>query len=233
MGVALTTELVLRRREKESGMSHAIDAPSEPQVESKRLAAAGNGCPRAGSIGRTPSASSSITSSPLLAFVPWFFSWTGVVACAGRHLRLRHARHQSLLSPPADASQLRCPKWLEHALAILGVCCLQDTPARWVGSASPAPPALRRTARSAQPAGQLLLGPHGLAARAESRTVADRSLYERYAKDLLRERFYMNLERRLVVGVDQPRPVGACSISRASSSAWRRPAIGRRRCSSG
>ena len=27
---------------------------------------------------------------------------------------------------------LNCPKWLEHGLAILGVCCLQDTPARWV-----------------------------------------------------------------------------------------------------
>ena len=28
---------------------------------------------------------------------------------------------------------LACPKWLEHFFAILGLCCVQDTPARWVG----------------------------------------------------------------------------------------------------
>ncbi|MEI9804765.1 MAG: hypothetical protein WDN48_10345 [Pseudolabrys sp.] len=27
---------------------------------------------------------------------------------------------------------MKCPKWFEHALAILGVCCVQDTPMRWV-----------------------------------------------------------------------------------------------------
>src|SRR5262249_7839921 len=27
----------------------------------------------------------------------------------------------------------KCPLWLEHALCVLGACCLQDTPARWVG----------------------------------------------------------------------------------------------------
>ena len=27
---------------------------------------------------------------------------------------------------------LTLPKWLEHAFAVLGVCCLQDSPARWV-----------------------------------------------------------------------------------------------------
>ena len=25
-----------------------------------------------------------------------------------------------------------CPRWFERTLALLGVCCLQDTPARWV-----------------------------------------------------------------------------------------------------
>jgi stearoyl-CoA desaturase (delta-9 desaturase) len=27
-----------------------------------------------------------------------------------------------------------CPKPLEHAFAVLGICCMQDTPARWVAT---------------------------------------------------------------------------------------------------
>ena len=68
----------------------------------------------------------------LLAVTPWCFSWSGLVACAlgvyvfgtlginlGYHRLLTHR-------------SFRVPKWLERGLAILGVCCLQDTPARWV-----------------------------------------------------------------------------------------------------
>src|SRR5687768_7136090 len=67
-----------------------------------------------------------------LAFVPWLFSWTGVLLIplgnyffcslgigAGYHRLLTHRSYS-------------CPKWLEHFFAILGVCCLQDSPARWV-----------------------------------------------------------------------------------------------------
>ncbi len=68
----------------------------------------------------------------LLAFVPWLFSWTGVAMVfignylfcslgigAGFHRCLTHR-------------SFRCPKWFEHLLTILGVCTLQDLPARWV-----------------------------------------------------------------------------------------------------
>jgi fatty-acid desaturase len=68
----------------------------------------------------------------LLAFVPWLFSWTGVAMVfvgnylfcslgigAGFHRCLTHR-------------SFRCPKWFEHLLTILGVCTLQDSPARWV-----------------------------------------------------------------------------------------------------
>ncbi len=69
----------------------------------------------------------------LLAFVPWFFSWTGVVltflglyifGTLGISLCFHRAlTHRSVV----------CALWLEHSLAILGLCCVQDTPARWVG----------------------------------------------------------------------------------------------------
>ncbi|HEY6564459.1 MAG TPA: acyl-CoA desaturase, partial [Pirellulaceae bacterium] len=65
----------------------------------------------------------------LLAFVPWFFSWTGVVVGILGHLTFgmlgitvgyhRLLTHQGFT----------CPKWLEHFLAILGICTLQDSPA--------------------------------------------------------------------------------------------------------
>lgn len=67
-----------------------------------------------------------------LAFVPYFFSWTGVILLVvgiyifgvlginlGYHRLLAHRSFE-------------CPKWLEHALVLLAVCCLQDSPARWV-----------------------------------------------------------------------------------------------------
>ena len=68
----------------------------------------------------------------LLTCIPWLFSWTGLllipvgnyVFCslgigAGFHRLLTHRSY-------------RCPAWFEHTLAILGVCSLQDSPARWV-----------------------------------------------------------------------------------------------------
>ena len=67
-----------------------------------------------------------------LMFVPYFFSWYGLLSLplanyifcslgigAGYHRLLTHRGYQ-------------CPRWLEYTLATLGVCCMQDTPARWV-----------------------------------------------------------------------------------------------------
>jgi fatty-acid desaturase len=69
----------------------------------------------------------------VLAFLPAFFSGTGVVLCLlgvyvfgtlginlGYHRLLTHRG-------------FRCPKWLEHTLVLLGVCTAQQSPAFWVG----------------------------------------------------------------------------------------------------
>ena len=75
----------------------------------------------------------------LLAFVPWFFNWSAVaIAVAGFYvfgtLGIGLCYHRLLTH-----RSFVCPKWLEHAFAVLGVCCIQDTPARWVATAhSPA-----------------------------------------------------------------------------------------------
>jgi fatty-acid desaturase len=68
----------------------------------------------------------------LLALVPWFFTWGGVIlAVAGLFvfgtLGINLGYHRLLTH-----RGLICPKWLERTFVILGVCCVQDTPARWV-----------------------------------------------------------------------------------------------------
>jgi fatty-acid desaturase len=67
-----------------------------------------------------------------LAFLPWFFSWTGVLTCVvgvqligmlginvGYHRLFTHRG-------------FTCPRWVERTLAILGCCCGQDSPTYWV-----------------------------------------------------------------------------------------------------
>ena len=68
----------------------------------------------------------------LLAFIPWLFSWTAViVAFAGLFvfgmLGISLCYHRLLTH-----RGFVCPKWFEHTLAVLGLCSMQDTPARWV-----------------------------------------------------------------------------------------------------
>src|ERR1700742_478593 len=68
----------------------------------------------------------------LLAFIPWYFSWTGVAVFAiGLYvfgvLGINIGFHR-LLTHRAFS----CPLWLEHTFAILGTSCLQFSPAFWV-----------------------------------------------------------------------------------------------------
>src|ERR1700730_15175567 len=61
----------------------------------------------------------------LLAFLPWFFSWTGVtLAVLGIYvfgvLGINIGYHRLLTH-----KGFVCPKWLEHGFAVLGGWCLQ------------------------------------------------------------------------------------------------------------
>ena len=72
----------------------------------------------------------------LLALVPalagYLFTWSGLVLAIAGHfvfgmLGITIGYHRLLTH-----RGFTCPKWLEHMLAILGMCNLQDSPARWV-----------------------------------------------------------------------------------------------------
>jgi stearoyl-CoA desaturase (delta-9 desaturase) len=133
----------------------------------------------------------------LIAIWPWLFTWTGLALwLTGFYvfgtLGINLCYHRLLTH-----YSFKCPKWLEHTLAIIGVCCLQDTPARWVGVHR------RHHQHSDEPA-----DPHSPLVTFfwghmewlihVDRELERKSLYEHYAKDLLQDRFYRNLERRLV-----------------------------------
>jgi fatty-acid desaturase len=134
----------------------------------------------------------------LLAFVPWFFSWTGVVlAIAGTYVfgvfGINIGYHR-LLTHRGFAS----PKWFEHLLVILGVCCLQDSPARWVA-------AHRRHHRYSdeqQDPHSPLVGffwAHLGWLLVTNPDLGRLGAYDSYAKDVIRDPFYKRLERFYLV----------------------------------
>jgi fatty-acid desaturase len=131
----------------------------------------------------------------LLAFVPWYFSWTGVIVA------IVAARLSGMLGINLCYHRLlthrgfRCPKWLEHTFAIIAVCCVQDTPARWVA-------VHRRHHQHADeqpdPHSPLVsfFWSHMGWAIFKNPELSRLGIFERYAKDILRDRFYVALERR-------------------------------------
>jgi fatty-acid desaturase len=128
-----------------------------------------------------------------LAFVPWLFTWTGaVVMLIGVHVfgQAINLYYHRMLSHRS----FRVPRWLERMFAILALCCLQDTPARWVATHR-----LHHNHSDEEPdphtplvsffwahVGWLLVrnpGTHNLA------------VYHKYARDILSDPFYMRLEK--------------------------------------
>lgn len=130
-----------------------------------------------------------------LALLPMFFSWTGVALFAvgiyvfgvlginvGFHRLLTHR-------------SFTCPLWLEHTLAVLGTCCAQFSPALWVA-------VHRRHHHHADDE----LDPHSpvrsfiwshfgwLLVRPPDMKPA--VMIDRYARDLMRDPFYVALDRR-------------------------------------
>jgi len=133
----------------------------------------------------------------LLAFAPWFFSWIGVgLAIAGVYLfgglGINLCYHRLL-----SHRSFECPLWLEHTFAVMAVCCLQDAPARWVAvhrrhhhraDEEPDPHSPLVNLFWAY-AGWLLI---------ENTDLNRVALYDRYARDIVRDRFYVFLERAFV-----------------------------------
>lgn len=129
-----------------------------------------------------------------LAFVPFFFSWTGLllvpignyVFCslgigAGFHRLLAHRSY-------------KCPLWFEHVLAILGTCSMQQAPARWVLVHRMHHQHSDHQEDPHSPMVNWFWGHMGWV-MFQNRSLQSMANYDRYAKDLLHDPFYMKLER--------------------------------------
>jgi stearoyl-CoA desaturase (delta-9 desaturase) len=131
-----------------------------------------------------------------LAFLPYVFSWWGLLAIpalnyifgslgisAGYHRMLTH-------------QGFKCPKWFERTLTTLGVCSLQDSPARWV--------LVHRVHHQHSDHQE---DPHtpmvnGLWAHVgwlfiENRALTSADVYDRYVRDILKDPYYMWLQRNM------------------------------------
>jgi fatty-acid desaturase len=133
----------------------------------------------------------------LLALVPWLFTWTGFwVGFVGVHLYgcmgINLCYHRLLAH-----RSLRVPKWFEHALAVFAQCSLQDTPVKWVVNHR-----MHHLHSDEQP------DPHSpmvsffwshfdwlMKYNSATRNIG---AYQKYARDLLEDPFYMYLEKNYV-----------------------------------
>jgi fatty-acid desaturase len=130
----------------------------------------------------------------LLALIPYLFSWTGVaLVFIGNYvyggLGINIGYHRLLTH-----HGFRCPKWLEHTFAVLGVCCLQDSPSRWV--------AIHRlhhqhTDKQADPHSPLVSFSWSWMGWLvfKNRHLRKRNTLKKYTKDLMQDPFYERLHR--------------------------------------
>ena len=129
----------------------------------------------------------------LAALVPALFSWIAVITCLlgvhvfGQTITLGYHRlltHRSFSTP----------RWFEHTLVIGALCCLEDSPARWIAT---------HRMHHAHSDGQddphtpmvTFLWGHLWWLLIRNRELHHRANYERYARDVLRDPFYMWIEK--------------------------------------
>ena len=131
----------------------------------------------------------------LTAFLPWLFTWSGLILAILGHFLfgmfgITIGYHRLLTH-----RGFTCPKWLEHTLALLGICNLQDSPARWVAIHRMHHQHSDKQPDPHSPLVNFLWGHVGWVV-CRHRDLDTTSHYERYVRDLLRDPFYLQLERK-------------------------------------
>lgn len=130
----------------------------------------------------------------LAALIPWLFSWTGVVlAILGCYffgtLGINLGYHRLL-----SHRSFKCPLWFEHGLAIIGVCCLEKTPGQFVATHRAHHHHTDVEGDPHSPLKTLFWGHMGWLFVNDPQ-MYNAAMYDRYARDIFRDRFYLNLER--------------------------------------
>lgn len=128
----------------------------------------------------------------LTAVLPWLFSWSGLISMlVGVHVfgwGINLCYHRLLAHKSA-----KVPKWLEHTFVVFALCCMQDTPGKWVAthryhhkhSDETADPHTPLVAFLWAHVGWLLI---------RNRATQNVGTYRRFARDVLEDPFYLALE---------------------------------------
>lgn len=131
----------------------------------------------------------------LLGFIaiwPYLFSWTAFIAfILGIHIfgqGITIGYHRLLTH-----RSFKCPKWVEHIIAILGICSMEDTPARWVSVHRQHHVYSDEVPDPHSPRVTFFWSHMGWLMYINRQTYSVAGL-EKFAKDLLRDPFYMKLE---------------------------------------
>lgn len=135
----------------------------------------------------------------LLVFWPWLFSWTGVLAfLVGFKIGqfgIPICYHRLLTH-----RSFRTPKWLERTWVVCALCQMQDTPAKWVAWHRMHHRYSDHEKDPHSPLVNFFWSHVGwlLFSRAQTHDI---SAYDRYARDVLEDPFYMYLEKHRSVWV--------------------------------
>jgi fatty-acid desaturase len=133
----------------------------------------------------------------LAVFVPWLFSWTGLalfiigIYVVGTGINTGYHR---LLTHRSFA----CPRWVEYTFVVIAVCCMEDAPATWVAMHRLHHKDSDEKPDPHSPLVNFWWGHMGWL-MVENRDIKNMAMYDRYARDILKDPFYMWLQRGMAV----------------------------------
>ena len=136
----------------------------------------------------------------LLVLWPWLFTWSGVVLLvAGIYfyggIGIDLCYHRLLTH-----RSFSTPLWLERMMVIVAVCCLEDTPGSWVATHRLHHNESDKREDPHSPLVSFFWG-HLNWLFFENRSVRNGSAYDRFARDILRDPFYLRLERSMLLAL--------------------------------
>lgn len=133
----------------------------------------------------------------LLACWPWLFSWSGFwLLIAGIYFYgafgINICYHRLLTHRSFEV-----PRWLEYAFVVVSLCCMEDAPASWVATHRLHH---QHSDERPDPHSPLVsfLWSHVGWLLVENPDARSTSAYDRYARDILKDPFYMRLQRTLL-----------------------------------
>jgi stearoyl-CoA desaturase (delta-9 desaturase) len=133
----------------------------------------------------------------LAAIVPWLFTWTGLIALGvgifffGQGINFCYHRlltHRSLV----------VPKWLERFWVVIALCCMEDTPCKWVTTHRHHH---KHSDHEDDPHSPLVtfFWAHFQWLTLHNTQTQTTAAYHRYSRDILADPFYMAMEKNLLI----------------------------------